>query len=71
MSEECKKEIQEWEKQAHAATTSIPKHNHQINSEENQNNQLDEQKGEIIDTCGSEHMELPHSRLDGSRIFNW
>lgn len=31
-SEECEKEIQEWKKQASAATTSISKLNRQINS---------------------------------------
>lgn len=30
--EECEKEIQEWEKQASAATTSLSKLNRQINS---------------------------------------
>ncbi|KAK8346878.1 hypothetical protein E1A91_A07G240000v1 [Gossypium mustelinum] len=58
-SEDCEKEIQEWKKQASAATTSISKLNRQINSKETQINQLDEWKGEIIEKCDLEHIELP------------
>ncbi|XVE72930.1 hypothetical protein DITRI_Ditri11bG0077200 [Diplodiscus trichospermus] len=58
-SEECEKEIQEWKKQASAATTSISKLNRQINSKETEINQLDERKQEIIEKCDLERIELP------------
>ncbi|KAJ0051873.1 hypothetical protein Pint_01726 [Pistacia integerrima] len=57
--EECEKEIQEWEKQASAATTSLSKLNRQINSKETQIEQLMSRRQEIVETCELEHIILP------------
>ncbi|KAH9729372.1 Structural maintenance of chromosomes protein 1 [Citrus sinensis] len=58
-SDECEKEIQEWEKQASAATTSLSKLNRQINSKEAQIEQLISRKQEIMEKCELECIVLP------------
>ncbi|KAH9729365.1 Structural maintenance of chromosomes protein 1 [Citrus sinensis] len=57
-SDECEKEIQEWEKQASAATTSLSKLNRQINSKA-QIEQLISRKQEIMEKCELECIVLP------------
>ncbi|KAH9729367.1 Structural maintenance of chromosomes protein 1 [Citrus sinensis] len=59
MRDECEKEIQEWEKQASAATTSLSKLNRQINSKEAQIEQLISRKQEIMEKCELECIVLP------------
>ncbi|XP_065873232.1 structural maintenance of chromosomes protein 1 [Euphorbia lathyris] len=58
-SEECEKEMLEWKKQASAAATSISKLNRQINSKEEQIEQLLAWKQDIVEKCELEHINLP------------
>ncbi|XP_031403402.1 structural maintenance of chromosomes protein 1 [Punica granatum] len=58
-SDECEKEVQEWKKKASNATTSISKLNRQINTKEQQIENMLTQRQEIVEKCELEQIELP------------
>ncbi|XP_058733705.1 structural maintenance of chromosomes protein 1-like [Vicia villosa] len=58
-SEDCVKEIQEWEKKISAATTNKSELNHLIKSKEAQIEQILGQKKEISEKCELEQISLP------------
>nr|GLL33199.1 structural maintenance of chromosomes protein 1 [Ipomoea trifida] len=58
-SEDCEKDIQEWQKEKSAKTTNIGKLGHQKKSKEAQIEQLKSRKQEILEKCELEHISIP------------